>query len=126
MGKYSKYDKYGATPESQAASAANIGTIRKRRALYSVELAADLIRDYLNNGGNVYALESGSLGFGLWICMAAGKKTAVIREVYINEWASAEKIRFYSKTPKKYADKIAKNREEIEEQTARELHACGV
>ena len=97
-----------------------------KQQLYSVSAAAGLIRGYLDKGGEVFAIEPGSLGFGLWVCMCEGKKTAVIREVYLNPWSSGQAIRFYNVTPKKYADQIEKNREAIEEQTAREIYACGV
>lgn len=40
------------------------------------------------------------------IITAKGKKTAIIREKYLNEWSSAYTIILYNKTPKKYQNII--------------------
>lgn len=53
-----------------------------------------------------YALDEGTLGYGLMVLTADGYKPAVVTEVYLNEWSSAHKIRFYDKLPKKYARQI--------------------
>lgn len=37
---------------------------------------------------------------------APGYKTAVVTEVYLNEWSSAHKVRFYNECPAKYAQAV--------------------
>ena len=74
--------------------------------LYNYEAVEDLMRHYIEQGGDVHILDEGSLVYGLVICEGVGLKTAVIKEVYLNEWASAQSIRMYNKMPKKYAKMI--------------------
>jgi hypothetical protein len=69
---------------------------------YSLSQCEKLISQYLELGGNVVEIEQGSLGLGVVICFAEGYKTAIITEIYLNEWSSAHKVRRYNKTPKKY------------------------
>ena len=76
--------------------------------LYSCKAVEDLINRYENKGGAVHVLQWGVLGYGLTVCTGEGLKTAVITEIPLNEWQSAHKIRFYNKTPKKYAASIAR------------------
>lgn len=70
--------------------------------LYTLSAVENLMNKYLELGGTVDILDEGSLVYGLVICQAEGKKLAVIKEVYLNEWSSAQTIRFYNKLPKKY------------------------
>ena len=71
--------------------------------LYSFKAAEKLINKYLEIEDNqVIQTEEGCLGIGNWICTAPNKKTAIITEVFINEWSSGQQIKMYNKTPKKY------------------------
>ena len=74
--------------------------------LYTYNAVKDLMDRYLDKGGDVYEIEEGSLAQGLTICMAEGYKTAIINEVYLNEWSSGQKVRFYNRLPKKYEKMI--------------------
>jgi hypothetical protein len=69
---------------------------------YSLSACENLIKKYLDLGGTVETIEDGVLGLGTVVCYATGKKTAIIKEVYINDWSSAHTVRMYNKTPKKY------------------------
>jgi hypothetical protein len=44
----------------------------------------------------------GCLGSGNWILTAPGKKTAIIKEVYVNAWQSTHTVKMYNEIPKKY------------------------
>lgn len=70
--------------------------------LYTLDACERLMEQYADNGGETYTLEEGTLGLGLVACVGNGLKTAIITEVYLNEWSSGHKIRFYNETPKKY------------------------
>ena len=72
--------------------------------LYSCTAVEKLINQYAEKGGECYQIEEGSLGYGQMILYGDGLKTAVITEVYLNEWSSGHKIRMYNKMPKKYAE----------------------
>ena len=48
----------------------------------------------------------GILGSGDWICTAPNKKTAIIKEVFVNSWISTHTVKFYNKIPKKYLNII--------------------
>jgi hypothetical protein len=75
--------------------------------LYSFKEAEKLINRYLEiENATVIQTDEGSLGIGNWICTAPNKKTAIIKEVFINEWSSSQTITMYNKTPKKYLDVI--------------------
>ena len=74
--------------------------------LYSYRDAEKLMNRYIDQGGDIHILDEGSLVYGLVICEGEGLKTAVIREVYLNPWSSAQSIRLYNKTPKKYEKMI--------------------
>jgi hypothetical protein len=69
---------------------------------YSLSACENLIKKYIDLGGTVETIEDGVLGLGIVVCSAKGKKTAIIKEVYVNEWSSSHKITMYNKTPKKY------------------------
>lgn len=74
--------------------------------LYSYKEVEKLMNHYIEKNGNVHILDEGCLAYGLVICEGEGLKTAIIQEVYLNPWASAQKIRMYNKMPKKYARMI--------------------
>ena len=70
--------------------------------LYTSTYVDKLIANYLERGGELRTLSVGVLGHGHIVLTGEGLKTAVIKEVYINEWSSAHKVRFYNETPAKY------------------------
>ena len=55
-----------------------------------------------SEGAEATQLNEGCLGLGDWVLAAPNKKTVIIKEVFLNEWASGQTIRLYNKTPKKY------------------------
>lgn len=77
-----------------------------KQSIYSLEAVENIINKYCELGGECIEVVEGCLGYGITICMANGYKTAVIKEIYLNEWSSGHTIRFYNKTPKKYLDMI--------------------
>lgn len=78
-------------------------TMRKQY-LYSISAADGLINDYLKIPDNtIYQYDDGGVGIGSWILGAPGYKWAIIKEVYLNEWSSAQSIRMYNELPKCYA-----------------------
>ena len=74
--------------------------------LYSCSAIDNLIQQYAEKGGVSYEIEEGVLGYGLTVCIADGYKSAVIKEVPLNQWSSAHKVRFYNSLPKKYAKQL--------------------
>lgn len=76
------------------------------RGQWTCDDISRLINLYGENGGNIWEIEEGCLGYGLTILTGDKLKTAVIQEYYINEWSSGHKVRFYNKIPKKYQDMI--------------------
>lgn len=78
--------------------------------LYDLKSCDNLIDRYVNEyGGEVTTLEEGVLGYGTLILHnAKGKKTIVIKEVYINAWSSGHSIRMYNKMPKKFEKMLGK------------------
>lgn len=70
--------------------------------LYALEAVEQTVNNWIEAGGEISTVKEGVLGWGLTICHGEGLKTAVITEVYLNEWSSAHKIRFYNEMPKKY------------------------
>jgi len=73
---------------------------------YSVKAVDNLISRYIDKGGEVTEIEEGVLGHGHLVLHGAGLKTTVVKEVYLNEWSSAHKVRTYNETPKKYLEVI--------------------
>lgn len=71
---------------------------------YSLEQIDSLIDKYVNTfGGEVSTLEEGVLGYGLTVLHGAkGKKSIVIKEIYLNAWSSAHTVKMYNSLPKKY------------------------
>jgi hypothetical protein len=72
--------------------------------IYTLQACENLISKYIDEfGGSVSIVEEGVLGLGtVMLHSAEGKKTIIIREVYLNEWSSGHTIRMYKKMPKKY------------------------
>lgn len=87
-----------------------------KHALYSSSAIQQLADEYSKlDDGNVVTLEEGVLGWGLTLMFAnADYKWAVVREVALNEWSSAHKVRFYKELPQKYADLLAAYYDRIE------------
>lgn len=75
---------------------------------YTLQACENLISKYADLGGDVVTVQEGSLGLGTVICMASGKKTAIIQERFLNEWSSSHTIRFYNKIPSKYEKLVEK------------------
>jgi hypothetical protein len=71
--------------------------------MYSyIEVDKFLIRYSEIENSEVIQTREGILGSGDWVCTAPGKKTAIIKEVFINSWNSSHTIKMYNETPKKY------------------------
>lgn len=86
--------------------------MRRRSDLYSLKLVDKLFAKYAEQGGVITTLEEGVLGYGLTVCHGDGLKTAVVREVALNEWSSDHSIRFYNRMPKKYEAMIERKLQE--------------
>jgi len=56
----------------------------------------------------VIQTREGVLGSGDWVCIAPNKKTAIIKEIFVNEWQSTHTVRLYNNTPKKFINLIKK------------------
>jgi len=69
---------------------------------YSCKQVQSLINRYIDKGGQIVEIEQGVLGYGTIVCFGDGLKTAVVKEQFINAWASDHKVTLYSKMPKKY------------------------
>ena len=74
--------------------------------LYSLSECEKLINKYVERGGEVYTIEEGCLGLGVMVLTCHNLKTTIIKEVYLNEWSSAHKVRMYNNCPKKYQEII--------------------
>jgi len=72
--------------------------------LHTLSTCEDLIAKYTNQyNGEITTLEEGCLGLGtVLLHNAEGKKTILIKEVYLNHWSSGHTIRKYNKMPQKY------------------------
>ena len=70
--------------------------------LYALEAVEQTVNNWIEAGGEISTVEEGVLGWGLTICHGEGLRTAIIKEVPLNEWSSAHTIRIYNKMPKKY------------------------
>lgn len=77
-------------------------------ALYDYHQVDALIDRYISKGGEALQVNEGTLGRGDWFLFdhSGNLKFIIIREVYLNEWSSAHKIRMYNKMPKKYKREI--------------------
>jgi hypothetical protein len=71
---------------------------------YTLKSCEELIQRYVHQlGGQATTIDEGCLGLGTLILHdAPGKKSVLIREVYLNEWSSGHTIRKYNKLPAKY------------------------
>ena len=69
-----------------------------------------LIDRYIERGGQAHQINEGVLMHGDWILFDSRGlwKTIIIKEVYVNEWASKQSVRMYNKTPLKYQKIIDK------------------
>lgn len=76
--------------------------------LYTSGAVQQLADYYVENGGEVFEVEEGTLGWGLTLMVRDGWKSAVVRETYVNEWSSAHAVRMYERLPKKYKKLIDK------------------
>lgn len=74
--------------------------------LYTSDAVEQLARMYCERDGEVITVEEGTLGWGLTVMRAQGCKTAIVKEVPLNEWSSAHTIRLYNKCPKKYEQMV--------------------
>lgn len=79
--------------------------------MYTLDACEKLINVYLNDFcGQMLQIKDGSLGLGeILLYGAKGKKTIIIKEVYLNEWRSGHKIIKYNKIPAKYQKLIDNN-----------------
>lgn len=87
----------------------------RQQSTYDLEACENLIQRYYEKGGETVTIEEGCLGLGLVICYGDGLKTAIIKEVYLNEWSSTHTIRMYNKMPKKYEAMIDEYYEKLGE-----------
>ena len=71
------------------------------RGLYTQKAVDGLILQYGNDKDfNIYKIDGCLLDS--YIITSEKYKTAIIKEVYLNEWSSAYSVVFYNKTPLKY------------------------
>lgn len=76
---------------------------------YNLSSCETLITNYIKYGGTSTVLSEGVLGLGtVLLHSAAGKKTILIKEFFINSWTSGHSVRMYNKVPKKYQTIIDK------------------
>ena len=73
----------------------------------SLQGAENLIRDYINAGGESFTIEEGCLGLGVVVLTGFGQnhlRAFVIEEIYLNEWSSGHILKIYEngKLPAKY------------------------
>jgi hypothetical protein len=75
-----------------------------KQSTYTLKSCEELIDRCVNQyKGELTILDEGVLGLGLILLHSAqGKKTIVIKEVYVSAWSSTHTIRMYNKIPKKY------------------------
>ena len=70
--------------------------------LYDYDAVSNLLAQYRTMRGVHITTIEGAL-LDNYIATADGCKTAVIKEVYLNEWSSAYTVRLYNNIPAKYA-----------------------
>ena len=74
-----------------------------KQSIYSYKAVENLVEQYEKTGKEFYHFViAGCLCDNHIIC-GDGLKTAIIREVGLNEWSSGQTIRMYNKTPEKYS-----------------------
>lgn len=66
-----------------------------KQTLYTISSTEDFISSMIEKGWEAVQLNEGSLGVGDWVLIAPDDKhyNVIIREVYVNEWSSAQTIR---------------------------------
>lgn len=70
---------------------------------YTLEACEKLISKFADiENSEINTIDEGVLGLGLMVLTAPNKKTAIIREIYVNAWSSTHSVTLYNKTPKKY------------------------
>ena len=76
--------------------------------IYTLQSCENLINRYVNNyNGIVTVIEEGCLGLGtILLHSAVGKKTIIIKEIYLTAWSSGHTIRKYNKPCKKHQNII--------------------
>jgi len=78
--------------------------------MYNYQQIDKLINRYSEiENSEVIQINEGILGSGNWILTAPGKKTAIVKEVFVNSWCSTHTVKMYNKTPKKYLKIIQNN-----------------
>ena len=80
----------------------------------SLESAENLIKSYINAGGESFTIEEGCLGLGVVALTDFGRRNLrafVIEEVYLNEWSSGHILKIYENgiLPAKYQRAIEEN-----------------
>ena len=80
--------------------------MRANEKLYTSSAIQELADYYVENGGEVYELVEGTLGWGTTVMVRDGWTSIVVKEVYINEWSSGHTVRRYRILPKKYQTMI--------------------
>lgn len=81
--------------------------------LYDNATVQILLDTYARRNAEIITIREGVLGYGSMIIFGEGLKTAVVTEVYLNEWSSGHKIILYNKTPKKYLKIIEDYQEKL-------------
>ena len=79
---------------------------KKEPQLYDCTSVQELINKYLSRQGIIYTIDEGVLGHGTLVLSAPQCKYCIVQEVYLNEWSSGHKIRFYNNLPKKWEQAI--------------------
>lgn len=79
---------------------------KKEPKLYDCDSISQLIELYCSKGGVAYTIDEGVLGHGTLVLSAPKCKYCIIKEVYLNEWSSGHKVRFYNELPKKWEQAI--------------------
>jgi hypothetical protein len=71
---------------------------------YTLESLEKLIDIYINQyNGVLFQVLEGCLGLGeILLYNAKGKKTIIIKELYLNDWNCTHTVKKYNKMPKKY------------------------
>lgn len=79
---------------------------KRESKLYNCTSVQELINKYLEREGIIYTIDEGVFGHGTLVLSAPKCKYCVVQEVYLNEWSSAHKVRFYNNLPKKWEQAI--------------------
>lgn len=79
---------------------------KREPQLYDCTSVQELINKYLSRQGIIYTIDEGVLGHGTLVLSAPNCKYCIVQEVYLNEWSSGHKIKFYNNLPKKWEQAI--------------------